>query len=219
MMLIRIRWISVMISLLIMGGGWLGSRTLLQVDQDLRVIYAEYTLAATDLGRLNGELIRYRTSVIRAVETDNQEEFYRILASLPAKRSQVNQALDRFVAATNDASVGRQPDTRELTELKAVQEKIAGYMASSQKTLQIVDQRWNSPPEKAQGLQNQAREYLAKDVGTNYMNVTVELDRLLEIVASIAGDVKKDADSRLRVVTMLVIAITLTLGFLVLAVR
>jgi hypothetical protein len=47
----------------------------------------------------------------------------------------------------------------------------------------------------------------------------VELDRLLEVVASIAGDVKKDADSTLRVVTILLVAVSLTLGLLVLAVR
>ena len=216
----RVRWVSVIISLLILVGGWLGSRTLIRVDQDLRVIYAEYTLAATDLGHLNGELIRYRTSVIRAVETENQEEFRRILASLPAKRSQVNHAIERFIAATNDSSVGRQLDARELAEVKAVDEKISDYMASSHNALQIIERRWNVvSPIEVERLQNQAREYLAEDAGSKYMSITVELDRLLEVVASLAGDVKKDADSRLRVITMLVVTISLTLGLLVLAVR
>jgi hypothetical protein len=219
MMLMRIRWVSIIISLLIMGGGWLGSRTLIRVDQDLRVIYAEYTLATTDLGHLNGELIRYRTSVIRAVDTDNKEEFRRILASLPEKRTHINQAIERFVTATNDASVGRRLDARELTELKTVQEKIAAYMASSQKALQIMEKRWNSPPAEVQRLQTHAREYVAEDVGIRYMSVTVELDRLLEVVAGIAGEVKKDADSTLRVVTILLVIISVTLGVLVLAVR
>ena len=82
----RIHWISLSISLLIVASGWVGSQTLIRVDQDLSVIYTEYTLAATDLGHLNGELIRYRTSVIRAIEADTKEEFHRILASLPQKR-------------------------------------------------------------------------------------------------------------------------------------
>ena len=46
----RIHWASGLISLLIIASGWLASQTLVRVDQDLRVIYAEYTLAATDLG-------------------------------------------------------------------------------------------------------------------------------------------------------------------------
>jgi len=219
-MIMRSRWISVVISLLIMGGGWLGSRTLIRIDQDLRVIYAEYTLATTDLGHLNGELIRYRTSVIRAIETDNKEEFHRILDSLPAKRIHINQAFERFVAATNDASVGRPVDARELTELKAVQDQIAVYMTSSQDVLHIMERRWDiASATESQRLQNQAREYLAEDAGSKYMNVTVELDRLLEVVAGIAGNVKKDADSTLRVVTALLVTISLALGVLVLAVR
>ena len=217
-MIMRIRWLSLLISLLIVGGGWLGSRTLLRVDQDLRVIYAEYTLAATDLGHLNSELIRYRTSVIRAVETDNRDEFHRIVASLPAKRTHVNEAIERFVAATNDASIGRGVDARELAELKAVQKKIADYMASSQNALQIIEQRWNSVSMvDAQRVQDRARQYLAEDAGSKYMGVTVELDRLLEMVATIAGEVKKEADSKIRVATILLVILSLTLGFLVLA--
>ena len=70
----------------------------------------------------------------------------------------------------------------------------------------------------AQRLQNEAREYLANDVGSNYMNVTVELDRLLEVVATIAGDVKKEADVTLRSVTVVLILVSLTLSVLVLAI-
>ena len=183
----------------------------------MRVIYTEYTLAATDLGHLNGELIRYRTSVIRAVETDSKEEFHRILASLPEKRARIDKAIERFVAATDDASTRRSLDARELSEVKAVQERIASYMASSHHALQMMEQRWDVEPVlNAQRLQNEAREYLANDVGSNYMNVTVELDRLLEVVATIAGDVKKEADSRLRIVTVVLIAVSLVLALLVL---
>ena len=60
---------------------------------------------------------------------------------------------------------------------------------------------------------------MAGDAGSKYMSVTVELDQLLEVVATIAGDVKKQADATLRVVTILLVILSLTLGFLVLAVR
>jgi len=50
------------------------------------------------------------------------------------------------------------------------------------------------------------------------MNVTVELDKLLEVVASVAGDVKKEADATLRIVTGIVILASLSIGVLVLAV-
>jgi chemoreceptor-like protein with four helix bundle sensory module len=215
----QIHWASLAISLLIIASGWIGSHTLIRVDQDLRVIYAEYTLAATDLGHVNGELIRYRTSVIRAIEADTKEEFQRIVTSLPQKQTRVNKAIERFVEATNEASFDKRMDARELAELKTVRERIAAYMASSHHALQLMEQRWKVvSPVEAQRLQDGAKQYLAEDAGTKYMSVTVEVDRLLEVVAAIAGEVKKEADSRLRTVTIVLIAVSLTLGLLVLAV-
>jgi hypothetical protein len=215
----RIRWASVLISLLIVAGGWLGSQMLIRVDQELRVIYAEYTLAATDLGHVNGELIRYRTSVIRASETDSKEEFRRIVASLPQKRARLNESIERFIEATNEASFGNRLDARQLTELRAVQEGIEAYMASSRHALQLMEQRWIvTPDSEARRLQNEAKQYLAEDAGTKYMSVTMELDRLLEVVGDIAGDVKKEADFTLRIMTIALIALSTTLCVVVLAV-
>jgi hypothetical protein len=206
-------------SVLLVACGWLGSETLLRVDQDLRVIYAEYTVTATDLGHLNGELIRYRTSVIRAIETDTKDEFERILDSLPEKRVHIEQAIDGFVAATNDASFGRRLDERELSKLKAVKERISSYMASSRQALEMMGKRWNAQSAaEAASLRDRAREYLAEEAGSKYMNVTLELDRLLEVVAGVAGDVKKEADATLRIVTAVVILVSLSVSVLVLAV-
>lgn len=215
----RIRWVSVLISLLIVAGGWLASQMLVRVDQDLRVIYAEYTLAATDLGHVNGELIRYRTSVIRAIESDAKEEFQRIVDSLPQKRARLNESIERFIEATNEASFGNRMDARQLAELKAVQEGIEAYMASSRHALRLMEQRWIvTPDSEARRLQNEAKQYLAEDAGTKYMSVTMELDRLLEVVGNIAGEVKKEADFTLRIMTITLIALSTTLCFVVLAV-
>ena len=147
-----IHWTSVLISVLILASGILGSQTLTRVDQDLRIIYAEYTLAATDLGHVNGELIRYRTSVIRAIEADTKEDFQRIVASLPQKHTRLDKAIARFVEATNDASRGKRVDAGELTELKAVRKSIDAYMTSSQHALTMMERRWNlvSGPEARQ---------------------------------------------------------------------
>jgi hypothetical protein len=215
----KIRLITALLSLLIATCGWFGHKTLVGVDHDLRVIYAEYTLAAADLGHVSGELIRYRTSVIRAIEASSQEDFTRILDSLPHKRERVEKVIERFIQASNDASQGLRMDARELVELKAVQEKIEEYMNSSRRALQLMEQRWEVVPEfQARRLQGKAKEYLSKDAGTKYMNVTFELDRLLEVVGEIAGEVRKDADSTLRTVTAVLIAVSVVLSFLVLAV-
>lgn len=214
-----IHWTSVLISVLILASGILGSQTLTRVDQDLRIIYAEYTLAATDLGHVNGELIRYRTSVIRAIEADTKEDFQRIVASLPQKHTRLDKAIARFVEATNDASRGKRVDAGELTELKAVRKSIDAYMTSSQHALTMMERRWNLVSgAEARRLQNLARQYVATDTGAKFINVTIELDRLLELVAAIAGEVKKEADDSLRVATMAMIAVSLALAGLVLTI-
>lgn len=215
----KIRWTSVLISMLIVASGLLCARTLTQVDLDLRAIYAEYTLAATDLGHVNGELIRYRTSVIRAIQADTQQDYERIADSLPQKRLRIDQAIERFVNASNDASLGRSMDARELTELKALQEKLEAYMVSSQHTIQLLEKRWRTSSRvEAQQLRVDAERNIAKDAGDKFIGVTLELDRLVEVVAAIAGEVKKEADSKLRVVTNVLLGASLALAALALAV-
>jgi hypothetical protein len=192
---------------------------LISVDQNLRVIYAEYTLAATDLGHVTAELIRYRTSVVRAIEADRKEGFQRIMTSLRQKRARLSNAMERFLRATNDTPFENRLDARELAELKMVQDKLDAYMSSSRHALQLIEERWNSLSSlQADRLQTEAKKYLANDAGAKYMDVTLELDRLLEIVGAIGGEVKKEADSTLRVVTLFLIAVSLVLGLSVLTV-
>lgn len=215
----RLRWTSAVISLLIVASGLFGSRTLTRVDQDLRVIYAEYTLAATDLGHVNGELIRYRTSIIRAIEADTKEDFRRIAGSFPQKRARIEKAIERFVKASNDASSGRSMDAREIAELKAVQGKLEAYLGSSHRTIQLLEERWQTASRvDAQRLRDEAELNAAKDAGSKFIDVTLELDRLLEVVAGIAGEVRKEADATLRIATMTLMGVSVALAALVLVI-
>ena len=215
----HIHWSSILVSVLIMVSGVMGSQTLIRVDQDLRVIYAEYTLAATDLGHVNGELIRYRTSVLRAIEADTKEEFLRIEASLPHKQDRLLKAMQRFVEATNEASYGQKGDARELVEVKAVRERMDAYILSSGHAIKLMKQRWSvGAATDGKRLQEKAKQYWAKEATVKFNLVTLELDQLLEVVAAIAGEVKKEADASLRIATFALIAVSLVLALLVLTI-
>jgi hypothetical protein len=48
--------------------------------------------------------------------------------------------------------------------------------------------------------------------------VTLELDRLVEVVSGIAAEVKQEAASTLRVATMVLVGVSLALAALVLAI-
>ena len=121
--------------------------------------------------------------------------------------------MKRFIDATNEASSGKRMDARELAEVKAVRERMDAYIASSDQAIKMMKQRWSVDANaEAQRLQNTAKQYWANDSTIKFNSVTVELDRLLEVVAEIAGEVKKEADASLRIATVALIAVSLTLA-------
>jgi hypothetical protein len=89
------------ISLLITGLGWLSGQALSSVDQDLRIMYTDYTLGATDFAHISADVMRYRNTIIRALEADSQKDFERITKSLPAQRARIQHAMDRHAAAAS----------------------------------------------------------------------------------------------------------------------
>jgi len=185
-------------------------------------MYAEYTMAAADLGHVNGELIRYRTTVFRAIEAETKGDFVRIAASLPNIQARIDKALQRFVDATNDASAGKIMDARELEELKTVQQRLTAYIYSSYYTIDLLKDRWEAKSaNEARRFREAAEQNAAKDAGTKFIGVTLELDRLLEVVAEIAGEVRKEADLSLRAATIefMVTSVLLAVLVLILPVR
>jgi hypothetical protein len=85
--------------LLIAGLGWLSGGALSRVDQDLRIMYTEYTLGAADLAHISADVMRYRNTIIRALEAGSRKDFERITESLPGQRARVQLAVDRYAAA------------------------------------------------------------------------------------------------------------------------
>lgn len=208
---------SLIISLLILLAGLFGGYSLSRVDQELRVIYAEYTLATTDLGHINAKLIRYRTSVLRAIEANSHNDFEGIASSLAERRRQIEQSIERFIKAANSAAAKRRGTADELRELQAVKIRLADYMAESDQTIALIQQRWKATsPEEAKRLRDAAEENAADRAGSRFIAVTLELDQLLEVVARIAGEVRDEADRQLRRMSAVAIGISILLAGLVL---
>ena len=92
-LIVRPAWSQILISLLIAGLGLMGARALSQVDQDLRIMYTEYTLGATDLAHISADIMRFRTTIIRALEAPTKKDFDRITASLPDQRARIQLRL------------------------------------------------------------------------------------------------------------------------------
>lgn len=210
-------WYRWGISLLILSAGLLGGYSLSRVDQELRVIYAEYTLATTDLGHINDKLIRYRTSILRAIEADSQKNFESITSGLTERRAQIEQSIERFIKAADSATVKRTGTADELRELQAVKARLADYMNTSNQTIHLIQQRWQATsPEEAKRLRDAAEKNALERAGSKFMAVTLELDLLLEVVAKIAGEVRDEADRHLRTMSAIAVGVSALLTGLVL---
>jgi hypothetical protein len=216
------RWVStipyVIVSLLIAASGMWAGQALKQVDHDLRIIYAEYTIAATDLGHMNARLIRYRTTILRAIEADSRGQFESIAPSFVAQKERIEATLDRYRKASEKASSRPEVKAREAAMLKDLQEKVTQYIEASHHTLDLLVARWRAASAgDARRLRDQAEQYAAEHAGPKLIAVSYALDHLLETVVEIAGDARNEAKSILRGVTTIVISVSFALALIVLA--
>lgn len=205
------------ISLLIATLGWTGAQALSQIDQDLRIMYTEYTLGAADIAHVSADVIRFRTTVIRAVEAQTKKDFERITASLPELRARIQHAIDRYAGASLRVS---RSGRSEPQDIQAVRESLDAYFSAASKTINLLTQEWAArTPQEAQQLRTQAEVHAADNAGPKLIQVSVALDRLLETLADVAKDMRDEGTKAIRQTSALLVIGSLVLAFLNLLVR
>lgn len=208
--LIRPNLFQFVISLLIVGLGFLGARALSQIDADLRIMYTEYTLAATDLAHISADIIRYRTIIIRSVEAPTKKDFERITSSLPDQRARIQHAIDRYAAASLRVS---RSGRSEPEDLRAVRESLDAYFSAASRTISLMVQAWGARSlQEATELRTKAEVHAADNSGPKLIQVSLALDRLLETVAEVAKDMRDEGTKTIRNTSS-----TLVIGSIVLA--
>lgn len=188
-------WRRLGVSLLILALGLFSARALQQIDQDLRIMYTEYTLAATDLAHVLANVMRYRNTIIRALEAPTKKDFDRIIASLPHQRATIEQTIDRFAEANRKAS-GRQEDSEEL---QAVRDSLAAYFGAATHTMTILQERWRAGSAiEAAERQSKAERHVADTAGPKLVQVTLAIDRVLDTVVTVGKDLRNEGTSMIR---------------------
>lgn len=187
----------------------MSAQALTSVDRDLRIMYTDYTLAATDLAHVLADIMRYRNVLIRAMEAPTKKDYERLTALLPHQRASIEKSVDRFAAV-----IGQAQDHRsELVELLEVRERLAAYFAAAAETLILLNDRWaaSSPAEAASRLRK-AEHHVVATAGPKLVEVTLAIDRLLETVATVGKGLRDEGTTMIRA-----ISVTLVLGSLLLA--
>lgn len=194
---------QIIISLLIAGLGWLSGQALSQVDQDMRIMYTEYTLGAADLAHISADVIRYRNTIIRALEADNKKDFERITESLPIQRAKIQHAVDRYAAAGLRVS---RSGRSEPEDIEAVRRSLDQYFSVASRTIDLLTQVWNAPlqPDR-EALRRKAEEHAADNGGPKMIQVSLALDRLLDTVADVAKDMRDEGTKTIQKTSVLVI--------------
>jgi hypothetical protein len=197
-------WSRLLVSALIAALGLMGARALSQVDQDLRVMYTEYTLAAADLAHISADVIRYRTTIVRALEAPTKRDFERITTSLPDQRARIQHAVDRYAAASLRVS---RSGRSEPQDLEAVRNSLDAYFSAASRTVNLLVQLWVARSvEAAVELRSKAELHAADNAGPKLIQVSLALDRLLETVADVAKDMRDEGSRTIRQTSAALIA-------------
>lgn len=191
---------QLLISVLIAGLGWYSGQALSQVDQDLRIMYTEYTLGAADLAHISADTMRYRNTVLRALEADSQKDFERITESLPVQRAKIQHAIDRYAAAGLRVS---RSGRSEPEDIESVRRSLDQYFSAASTTVQLLTQEWtaNSPAER-EVLRRKAEEHASDNAGPKMIQVSLALDHLLDTVADVAKDMRDEGTKTIQASSM-----------------
>jgi hypothetical protein len=203
---------QLLISLLIAGLGWMSGQALSSVDQDLRIMYTEYTLGATDLAHISADVMRYRNTIIRALEADSQKDFERITESLPTQRARIQHAVDRYAAAGLRVS---RSGRSEPEDIEAVRRSLDQYFSVASTTVQLLTQEWTvvSPAER-EAIRRKAEEHASDNAGPKMIQVSLALDRLLDTVADVAKDMRDEGTKAIQRTSLLLVGGSFFIAFL-----
>lgn len=192
----RPSWKQAVVSILIAGIGLMGARALSQVNQDITLMYTEYTLGATELAHISANVIRFRTTIIRSLEAQTKQDFERITVGLPEQRAHIQHAIDRYAAASLRVS---RSGRSEVDDLRAVKDSLDDYFQAASKTVALMMQMWiAATPQEAAALRKQAEIQAADNSGPKLIQVSLALDRLLETIADVAKDLRDEGVQTLR---------------------
>jgi chemoreceptor-like protein with four helix bundle sensory module len=194
---------QLLISLLIAGLGWLSGQALSRVDQDLRIMYTEYTLGAADLAHISADVMRYRNTIIRALEADSQKEYERITESLPGQRARIQLAVDRYAAAGLRVS---RSGRSEPEDIEAVRRSLDQYFSVASTTIQLLTQEWTaSSPLERDRLRRKAEEHASDNAGPKMIQVSLALDHLLDTVADVAKDMRDEGTRAIQSTSIMLV--------------
>ena len=152
-----------------------------------------------DLAHISADIIRYRNTILRALDAHSKTEFERITASLPDQRARIQHAIDRYAAASLRVS---RSGRSEPEDLQAVRASLDAYFAAASRSITLLLQVWAAKTaDEAAELRRQAEIHAADNSGPKLIQASLALDRLLETVAEVAKDMRDEGTRTLQFIS------------------
>ncbi|MEC4889535.1 MAG: methyl-accepting chemotaxis protein [Nitrospira sp.] len=193
---------------------------LMDVREKLRIVYEDYTVAATDLAKVSVNLMRYRNRVALLLSTADPAAAEKTRAELPPIKEAMLKSLGDYAATVLRVSKSGRDEAKDL---KTLREKLDSYLESASEVLVMDAQaRQAKTPAEAAQLTEKAKVFNTQQVLLKLMATNAALDELLKTVQDVAKDMNDDGRAAaanalvtLAAGTALAIAVGMLLGWLI----
>ena len=170
--------------------GGVAADGLTTLRESLRVVYEDYTVAATDLASVANNLNRTRTNDFLALDAATKADFDKVVARDAEITEAVQKPLAAYAATVLRVSRSGRNETKDLQTFR---DAYAAYVAASEMSLETLKRAWASPTkQEMEALQAKARTNAVQQAGLK-MEVTIAaLNELLTTVKAVAQDMNEE---------------------------
>ncbi|MCC7421277.1 MAG: MCP four helix bundle domain-containing protein [Planctomycetaceae bacterium] len=205
---------------IVAGMGSIGGLGITSVRENLRVVYEDYTVAATELARVSSAMTRFRAAVALAVSADSKAEFAEHATQQDKLKPQMLQPLEKYSQTVLRVSRSGRNERQDLEQFRAA---LAAYFAAADQTRSLLEQRWEARTDaEIETLKNKAQENIETSAGPKLMAAVEHFDHLLETVSDVASDMNEDGKATaskalwtIVVGTGLSVLVSLALGYFI----
>ena len=200
--------------------GGVSAQGLLSVRENLRIVYEDYTVAATDLARASTNLTRYRNGIFEILGATDQAAADKVRAEIPRVKESMVASLGAYAATVLRVSKSGRDESKDL---KVFREALDRYLAVTDEVLALAAQTWQAKtPAEAAQFTEKAKAMASKQGLQNMIAANNALDELLKTVQDVAKDMNEDGRASaasalvtLAIGTVTAIVIGLLMGWLI----
>lgn len=180
-----------LVCLIVAVSGFLGYRGLSTSRESMKVLYADYTVAGTDLSKASVNLARYRNNMVMAVNAKDKEAAAGLLSTQRTLRADVTSGLDAYAGTVLRVS---RSGRNESGDLNRVRSAVADYFTATDRTVQTIEHMWAAENDAEREVRRKKVVEATSAAGPKFDASTAAIDELVKTVKDVAKDIYEDGD-------------------------